>query len=340
MVNCFAMRPRVVVSAGRDLFESFFPPAHQARLNRLFKWERNSARTATGAFKRKLAEADALITTWDSPQFGEDLLQTAPKLRIIAHCGGEVKSRLAAPLFDKLTITNAAGPMADATAELGAAFLLYCARDVDRYRAEVRKPSNRIYSDVHVHGSAEYVCGREVAMIGFGRIGRALVDMLRGFDLQWTVYDPFAPRSLARNYPAVFSELKPLLKRAEFLVLTAALTERTRGLLDRKALALLPDGAVVINIARGGLIDLAALTNEVRRRRLRCALDVTDPTEPLPIDHPLRKLPGAIITPHIAGSGQQVRRDIAETVIDDLEKFFRGKPVQNRVTTEMLERMT
>src|SRR5438105_9985795 len=118
------MRPRVVVSAGQDLFESFFPPAHQARLNRLFKWERDSARTATTAFKRKLAAADALITTWDSPLFREDILQSAPKLRIIAHCGGEVKSRFAAPLFDKLTITNAAGPMARATPELGAACVL------------------------------------------------------------------------------------------------------------------------------------------------------------------------------------------------------------------------
>jgi phosphoglycerate dehydrogenase-like enzyme len=340
MVNYFAMRPRAVISAGRSLFESFFPHDHQVRFGRLFKWERDGTRTAARALNRKLASADALITTWDSPLFGVDLLQTAPKLRIIAHCGGEVKSRFAAPLFDKLTITNAPGPMAGATAELGAAFLLYCARDIDRYRGELRKPSNRIYSDTHTYGSAEYILGREVAMIGFGRIGRALVDMLRGFDLRWTVYDPFAPRMLAKGYPVVFSELKPLLRRAEFLVLTAALTERSRGLLDRKALSLLPEGAAIINIARGGLIDLSALTNEVRRKRLRCALDVTDPAEPLPVDHPLRKLPGAMVTPHIAGSGRRSRREIAKTVMDDLEKFFKGRPVQNRVTKTMLARMT
>src|SRR5262249_41289137 len=128
--------------------------------------------------------------------------------------------------------------------------------------------------------------------------------------------------------------------RAELLVLTAALTDQTRGLLDRKALALLPDGAAVINIARGGIIDLEALTAEVRCGRLRCALDVTDPTEPLPINHPLRKLPGAVLTPHVAGSGRHVRHAIAETVLSDLENFFKGKPVQNRITTAMLARMT
>jgi phosphoglycerate dehydrogenase-like enzyme len=251
-----------------------------------------------------------------------------------------VKSRFSKRLFQQLTITNAPDPMSRATAELGAAFLIYCARDVDHYRDEIGKRSNQIYDEVHTHGTAECVVDREVAMIGFGRVGRALVDLLRGFELRWTVYDPFAERSLGKKYPVVFSELKPLLRRAELLVLTAALTDQTRGLLDRKALALLPDSAVVINIARGGIVDLEALTAEVRRGRLRCALDVTDPTEPLPVNHALRKLPGAILTPHIAGSGRHVRHAIAETILGDLENFFSGTPVENRVTTGMLARMT
>jgi len=334
------MRERLLISSGKALFDSFFPRGLQARLTRSFKWEREGTRVVGSAMYCKLSTAEAIITTWDSPKFSDVLLRMAPRLRIITHCGGEVKSRFDERLFEELTITNAPNPMARATAELGAAFLVYCARGVDYYRGEVRKRSNRIYSDVHTYGTAEYLAGREVAMIGFGRVGRALVNLMRGFELRWTVYDPFAESSLSKDYPVVFTELKPLLRRAELLVLTAALTDETRGLLDRKALALLPDGAAVINIARGGIIDLAALTAEVRRGRLRCALDVTDPTEPLQIDHPLRKLPGAILTPHVAGSGRHVRHAIAETVINDLENFFHGQPVQNRVTTAMLRRMT
>jgi phosphoglycerate dehydrogenase-like enzyme len=264
----------------------------------------------------------------------------APQLRIIAHCGGEVKSRFARPLFDELTITTAPAPMARATAEMGAALLAYSARSVDFYRGEMRKLSNRIYHDLHVHGATESLIGRQVSMIGFGRIGRALVDLMRGFDLEWLVYDPYAPKSLARKYPVRFTGLRKLLLRARFLVLTAALTDETHGLLDRDRLSILPDGAVVINIARGGLVDLAALTKEVQRNRLRCALDVTDPLEPLPIDHPLRTLPGAIVTPHIAGSNRRVRKEMAKVVINDLENFFRGSGVENRVTPAMLDRMT
>jgi phosphoglycerate dehydrogenase-like enzyme len=259
---------------------------------------------------------------------------------MIAHCGGEVKSRFSRFLFKRLTITNAPAPMARSTAEMGAALLLYCARNVDFYRSELRKRSNRIYDEVHLHGSSESLIGQTVAMIGFGRIGRALVDLLRGFDIQWLVHDPYVPRSLSRQYPVRFAGLRKLLPQAHLLVLTAALTAQTRGVLDRKNLARLPDGACVINIARGGLINLDALRQAVQRGRLRCALDVTDPWEPLLVGDPLRTMRGAIVTPHIAGSGRQVREGIARVVLDDLERFFSGKRVENQVTTSMLDRMT
>jgi phosphoglycerate dehydrogenase-like enzyme len=173
--------------------------------------------------------------------------------------------------------------MARATAEFGATMLAYCARNVDFYRNEVRKKSNKIFSDLHLHGCSESIIGREVAMIGFGRIGRALVDLMRGFDLKWIVYDPYAPRSLAKNYPIRFVSLDALLPKANLLVLAAALTEETRGILNKTRLSQLPTGAAIINIARGGLIDLESLTQEVKRKRLQCALDVTDPIEPLPV---------------------------------------------------------
>jgi phosphoglycerate dehydrogenase-like enzyme len=333
-------RPNLVVCAGQELFASFFSPLLQKRLSRRFDWERDPSQETTPALTRKLKAAEALITTWDSPHFSGTLLELAPRLRTIAHCGGEVKSRFARPLFDQLTITTAPEPMARPTAELGAALLLYCARNVDFYRNQLRTRSNRIYQDLHLHGAPESLIGREVAMIGFGRIGRALVVLLRGFDLQWLVYDPYARKSLAREYSVRFVNLRTLLGRAHLLVLTAALTEETRGLLGRESLSRLPDGAAVINIARGGLIDLDALTREVRRGRLRCALDVTDPLEPLPTGHALRALPGAIVTPHVAGSNRRVRQEMAQVVLDDLENFFSGRKVKNRVTTAMLDRMT
>ena len=281
-----------------------------------------------------------MITTWDSPPFGDELLAMAPKLRVIAHCGGEVKSRFQDSLLDTLTITTAPEPMARATAELAATLLLYCGRNVDLYRGKLRKPSNRIYDEVHASGTPESLIGGQVGMIGFGRIGRTVLDLLRGFDLRWRVYDPYASRELGKKYPVKFVTLRSLLKQSSLLLLTAALTDETRGMLSRANLAQLPDGACVINVARGGLLDLEALTREVRNGRLRCAIDVTDPTEPLRPNHPLRRMPGAIVTPHIGGGPVKARHEMADDLIDDLESFFRGRPVKHRVTTAMLARMT
>jgi phosphoglycerate dehydrogenase-like enzyme len=177
-------------------------------------------------------------------------------------------------------------------------------------------------------------------MVGFGRIGHALVDMLRGFNIRWRVYDPFASKAVPLGSHVQFDSLAGVLKRSSLLVVTAAATEKTKHLLSRDRLAMLQDASTVINIARGSLIDLAALTREVKSGRLRCALDVTDPEEPLPINHPLRNLPGAIMTPHIGGGGQRTRGEMANAAMDELQHFFNGEPVQNRVTTKMLSRMT
>jgi len=330
----------LVISAPEALFRSFFTPAHQRRLARTFRLKRNSMGSLTPGLKRELAIADALITTWGSPNFGDELLQLAPKLRVIAHCGGEVKKRFGGSLLDRLTIATASEPMARATAELGAALILYCGRGVDRYREALRKPGNRIYDDAHAHGTPEFLIGHHIGMVGFGRIGRTIVDLLRGFDFKWRVYDPFASRELVKTYPIQFAGLQSVLRGSTLLVLAAALTDKTRGILDRKNLSRLPDGSTLINVARGGLVDLAALTREVRKGRLRCAIDVTDPVEPLPPKHPLRRLPGAILTPHIGGGSEQARHEMADDLIDDLERFFRGESVKHRVTTAMLSRMT
>jgi len=337
----FMTRPIIAVLAGEELFASFFDERRRARLGKFSRWALVPERKAAAGLVSRVAGADALMTTWDSPYLSAEMMKQLPSVRIIAHCGGEVKKRFEVSLFRKLVIVNTPEPMARPTAELGAAFLMYASRDIDRYRTALRRRSNRIYKDVHsTGGTSDCLLGREVGMIGFGRIGRAMVEMLRGFGMRWRVYDPYAPRDLADRMPVEFDSLHGVLKRSSLLVLTAAATEKTRRLLNRERLNTLQDGAVVINIARGSLIDLDALTLEVKSGRLRCALDVTDPEEPLPVGHPLRTLPGAILTPHIGGGGPQTRGEMADAAMDELQRFFRGEPVQHRVTVSMLSRMT
>ena len=333
-------RPRVLVLAPAPLFGSFFDEARQERLGRSFLWSRSGARTLERVPRAVLRAADALVTTWDSPRFGADALRHAPRVRIVGHCGGEVKGRFARSLFDRIAITNAPGPMARYVAELAAALLLYQARNVDAHRQALRRASNRVYAQIHRDGLGdETLVGRTVGILGFGRIGRALAALLRPLGARLLVHDPYVAAASLRRLGATPASWPQLLDGSRHLVIAAALTEETRGLLDRRALARLPDGAIVVNVARGAIVDLDALTDEVRRGRLRCALDVTDP-EPLPPRHPLRRLRGAILTPHVGSGQREVRAAMADIVLDDLERFFAGRRPRHRVSTDMLERMT
>jgi phosphoglycerate dehydrogenase-like enzyme len=231
--------------------------------------------------------------------------------------------------------------MAPYVAELAMTFLLYAARNIDVYRAAMRRRSNQIYTLRHLHGSAgESLFERSVGLIGFGRIGRALADLLAPFRVRFDVHDPYVSRAVARRYPVRLRALDAVLRASDLLVVTAASTEETRRMLNANRLALLPDGAAIINVARGALVDLEALTREVLNGRLRCMLDVTDPDEPLPPRHPLRTASGAIVTPHIGAAAMMVRTQMADIILSDLERFFTGQPVQNRVTAAMLPRMT
>jgi len=334
-------RPRVVVLAPPALFRSFFDPPRDRRLSLSFAWKRVAGRRVTPAMRAALREAEALVTTWDSPRFGEELVSLAPRLRLVAHCGGEVKGRFARPLFSRLTIANAPGPMAPGVAELAVAFLLMAARRIDDYREALRRPSNAVYAALHTHGAGrETLRGRTVGLLGLGRIGRETARLLGAFGPRLLAHDPYVAPRVAPASGVSLVSLPRLLRESELLVVAAGLTDETRGLLDRKALRLLPDGATVVNVARGGIVELTALAAEVRSGRLRCALDVTDPLEPLPVRHPLRRMRGAVLTPHVGAAAGEVRRAMADIVLDSLERFFRGERVRTRVTPRMLERMT
>lgn len=334
-------RPRLVVLSPEPLFHSFFDAPRRRRLARLARLARVEGRRVSPAMRAALRDADAILSTWDSPAFGEELARLAPRLRLVAHCGGEVKGRYARPLFERLTIANAPGPMAAYVAELAVTFLLMAARRIDDYRAALRAPSNRVYARLHALGAeGEGLRGRTVGLLGLGRIGRETARLLQPFGARLLAHDPFVDPAEAGALGVGLVSFRRLLRASDHLVIAAGLTDATRGVVDRAALGLLRDGATVVNVARGGLVDLDALVLEVRRGRLRCAVDVTDPLEPLPPRHPLRRMPGAILTPHVGAAMIEVRRQMADTLLDAIARFFSGRPVPTRVTPAMLETMT
>ncbi len=335
--NSSGTRPHVLVLASDVLFAHFFPETVRARLNEVADWSRYSERGDSALLREQIAHADALMTTWHSPFLRADMLGATPRVRLIAHCGGEVKSRAAEELFDYITVTNAADPMAAGVAEMALALMLTLVRKVPEYAAEMRAGVIRTNEDV---SEGETVRGRKVGIVGFGRIGRAFASVVKPLGAELLVTDPHCSPEIISGYEARLVELDELVSSCSVVILAAGLTAETRNFFDARRLAMLPDGAYLINVARGGLVDMDALVAELRTGRITAALDVTDPLEPLPTDHELRQLPNVLLTPHIAAGGIEMRRAIGAIAVEEVVRFSKGEPPRNLVTREMLATMT
>ena len=330
-------RPKVLVLASDVLFQHFFTDASLAKLSEVASWTRSALREDSPELRTEIAGAEVLMTTWHSPFLTAEMLGRPPRVKLIAHCGGEVKSRVAEEIFEFATITNAADPMARGVAEMALALTLTLVRRIPHYAAEMRDGVVRTNEYV---SEGETLFGRRVGIVGFGRIGRALAKLLQPFGVEILVSDPYAESGTVVAYGATSVQLDELVRSCSVVVLCAALTPETHGLFDSRRLSLLTDGAFLINVARGGLIDMEALLAELRSGRITAALDVTDPLEPLPSEHELRRLPNVILTPHIAAGGLEMRREIGAIAVEEVVRFAKGQPPLNRVTPEMLATMT
>jgi phosphoglycerate dehydrogenase-like enzyme len=325
------------VLASDALFQHFFSEDSLAKLGEVTSWTRSTLREDGPELRSQIANAEVLMTTWHSPFLTRVMLGPQPRVKLIAHCGGEVKSRVAQEIFELVTITNAADPMARGVAEMAVGLMLSLVRRIPEYATEMRKGVIRTNEQV---SEGETLFGRRVGIVGFGRIGRALAELLKPFRVDMLVSDPYTQREDVVAVDATLVELDELVSSCSVVVLCAALTPETRSMFDARRLSLLRDGSYLINVARGGLIDLEALLQELRTGRITAALDVTDPLEPLPADHELRKLANVILTPHIAAGGIEMRREIGATAVEEVVRFANGLPPLNRVTTEMLATMT
>jgi phosphoglycerate dehydrogenase-like enzyme len=195
-----------------------------------------------------------------------------------------------------------------------------------QFPAFARAQQRREWAPAPFTPTAE-LTGKRVLIVGAGSIGRAVERRLAPFQVSLTrVARTARPEQDVHGV----AELPGLLPRAEVVVLLVPLTEQTRGLVDRSFLAALPDGALLVNAARGPVVDTAALLTEAASGRISAALDVTDP-EPLPAEHPLWELPNVFITPHVGSAVVGVLPRGYRLVGEQLRRFAAGEPLVNRV---------
>ncbi|HEX3005010.1 MAG TPA: 2-hydroxyacid dehydrogenase [Angustibacter sp.] len=260
------------------------------------------------------------------------VLAGLPALRLVQTLTAGYETLL--PLVpDGVALANAVGVHDTSTGELAVGLAIAALRGLPDF---VRAADDGRWAPQRRRALAD----RNVLVLGAGGVGRAVVERLLPFEAHVTVVARSARPSGPAGLPVHgIDALDHLLPEHDVVVLTVPLDDATRHLVDARFLAALPDGALVVNVARGGVVDTDALLAELRSGRLLAALDVTDP-EPLPPGHPLWTAPGVLISPHVGGATSAFRPRAVAMLTDLLERLSTGRPPRGIVVPGRSEPFT
>jgi len=286
-----------------------------------------------------LADIEIVVGGWGCTVLDSTLLARMPKLRLLAYAAGTVKHTVTPACWDRdLAVSSAAAANAVPVAEFTFAAIVMIAKDVFRVRDRHREV--RGTEPVPGQGPAGPVGARglRIGVVGASHIGRLLVARLRTLDVEIAIADPYLSPDAATALGVDAMTLDDLVAWADIVSVHAPELPSTRHMIDADRLALMRDGAWLVNTARGSLVDTEALTRECVAGRLCAFIDTPDP-EPLPAESPLYDLPNVVLTPHIAGSlGNEVSR-MGDLAVAEVRRFLVGEPLLHRVRATDLERI-
>ena len=222
---------------------------------------------------------------------------------------------------DGLVFCNARGVHDISTAELALGLTIASLRQLDRF---ILAQS----SGTWLPGGQASLAHKRVALVGYGSIGQMIGRLLIPFGVS---VDAFTRTGQSGTH--TMSEFDGLLPTFDVIILILPATPETINLMDKRRLGLMKDGALLVNVARGTIVDTDALLDEVKAGRIRAALDVTNP-EPLPADHPLWRAPGVIISPHVGGNSSAFEPAMRELLAQQLARLVSGEALLNVVMTD------
>lgn len=283
----------------------------------------------TGPDSPALSKAQGIVT-YGHPTVDGPILDRAPRVKVVSNFGvGVDHIDLAACEARGIPVGNTPGCLDASTADMTMALLLSAARLVvagDRY---ARSPEFTHYDPSLMIGLE--VTGATLGIIGLGRIGKQVAQRARGFDMTILYHNRRRDAAAERELRVEYRSLNDLLAQSDFVALNCPLTAETRHLIGPAQLSLMKPTAVLINMARGPVVDHDALYDALKNKRIGgAAVDVTDP-EPLPRNHPLLSLKNLVITPHLGSASDRTRRRMAEMAVENLFAGLSGSPLPYRV---------
>lgn len=329
---------RVLYIPPRSHTERVFRPETFQRLCQRFHVTLNETgrNWKTEEVAERLPGHEVLITGWGSPPLSAECFERNPELGLIAHSAGSVKFLFPGDLWQRyvvqrgILVFSARHAIALNVAESTVGYFIAFSRHWLEQVLHVRSGGWR---HPGLQRNGRFLRGSTVGLVGVGAVAREVIRLLEPFEVRLLAYDPYLSEWEAGRLGVEKVGLEELFERSDFVSLHAPITPETEKMIGRGQLRRLRDGALLLNTARGWLIDHDALYEEARTGRFTVVLDVTSP-EPLPPDHPLRQLPNVYITPHVAGEGRYGYERIGEMVVQAVEHFALGRPVEGAIRYE------
>jgi glyoxylate reductase len=277
----------------------------------------------------KVKDCEGLLSLLTDKIDGE-LLDHAPKLRVVSNYAvGFDNIDVDAATQRGVAVGNTPGVLTDTTADFAWTLMMAAARRVVEGMDYVRAGKWKTWGPMLLLGCDVY--GATLGLLGLGRIGSAMAKRARGFDMRVLYYDPFRREDLEKELNITYVDLDTLLRESDFISIHTPLLPETHHLMNAEAFKKMKRTAVLINSARGPIVDTMALYEALRDGEIAYAgLDVTEP-EPLPKDHPLLTLPNVIVCPHIASASVETRGLMAEMAADNLIAGLKGEPLPTQV---------
>jgi D-3-phosphoglycerate dehydrogenase len=331
-----AARPKILLAFNQHVRDHYLPPEEVARLESFADWEwfpcdgggiydANTNPEAAAALHARIGGFDGLVVCHGAPPIHDAILAAADKLRFVGELEGDrFASRLDlgalwARGIRTVDVTNASSyPVA----EWALGLILLSLRNAGAYFRDILAGNTRPSRESFARMGGR-LTGKRVGLIGGGHMGRRLIKLLRPFETEIWVHDPYLPRELAEALGFVQTSLDNVLSQCDVVVCLVPLTPATQGMLGARELGLLRPGAVFVNVSRGAVVDSQALIARLQQGDIVAGLDVFDP-EPIPADSPIVQLPNAFLSPHIGWATGDPHPHFFQLMVDELGRFFHG----------------
>ena len=324
---------KIAIICAKEKTTDIFTEKDLNRLRQLGEVVINEGDASIENIKATVKDADIAITSWGSLKMEEEILKECPNLKLLMHGAGSVKPYVSDELWEKgIRVCASTKPLGIGVAETALGFTIAACKNFFAINED-------IHNGGYLRENIKELYEITVGVISAGFVGRHYIKLLQNFGVDVLLYDPFVTDEQAAAMGCKKAELEELLKESDVVSIHAPNIPETAHMINAETLKLMKKDAVLINTARGAIIDEKALYEHMAAGNLKyTCMDVYDPEPPL-ADNPLRTLKNVIMTSHLAGLVTNGLLRIGAHCADQIEKFVNDEPMDCEVTKDMLARM-